>query len=208
MNLLNFMARFYHGSLCIRASCLATAWLFAPVRASAAPAVRTPESLDPRLPAFIKAKEQQARSLAKELNITVAPGVWKAFEYYERGDWAAATNQFEKLKARNDRYVGSSYDKTISTPVWQTLVEVCTACDAFAFGEPKFARAFGDDIITSIPRGSVYFGGTDPGRGLVTALCKSHASGDPFFTITQNALADENYLIYLRACFENGIFQL
>ena len=34
-----------------------------------------------------------------------------------------------------------------------------------------------------------------------TALSRSHATGDPFFTITQNALADGTYLEYIRATF-------
>lgn len=65
----------------------------------------------------------------------------------------------------------------------------------------KFIDAFSRDVIDSIPRGSVYFGGTDYGRGLITALCKSHADADPFYTITQNALADGSYLAYLRATY-------
>jgi hypothetical protein len=56
-----------------------------------------------------------------------------------------------------------------------------------------------------MPRGSIYFGGTDPGRGLVTALCKSHAKADPFFTITQNALADGRYLDYIREIYGEKI---
>ena len=52
----------------------------------------------------------------------------------------------------------------------------------------KYAIAFGNDIIQSIPDGSIYFGGTDPGRFVVTALMESHADGKPFFTLSQNPL--------------------
>jgi len=65
--------------------------------------------------------------------------------------------------------------------------------------------AFGKGIIRSIPPGSIYFGGTDTGRGLITALSKSHAKGDPFFTVTQNALTDGRYLEYLRAMYGDVI---
>jgi hypothetical protein len=164
------------------------------------------ETLDPRLPNFIKAKEQQARALARDLKLTVAPGVWKTFDLFERGDWAAAADQFNRLMLSNGQYEGSHNDKTVRTPVWQPLIEVYTGCQPFVLGEPKLARIFGDEIITSIPPGSIYFGGTDPGRGLVTALCKSQEDGDPFFTITQNAFADENYLIYLRRMYGTRIY--
>lgn len=177
--------------------------LFADASAGAAP---SPESLDPRLPVFIKAKEQQARALAKELDLKIPAGVWKVFELYGRGEWAAATNQFESLKQRNGQYEGSKDDPAIHTPVFQTLIELVTACDEFAFGEPKYARAFGDGIIQSIPRDSIYFGGTDPGRGLVTGLCKSQIDADPFFTISQNPLADSNYLVYLRTMYGKKLY--
>jgi hypothetical protein len=80
------------------------------------------------------------------------------------------------------------------------------AAAQFALGEPKYAFAFGQGIIGSIPPGSIYFGGTDPGRGLVTVLCRSHETGDPFFTLTQNALADRTYLRYLREIYGGSIF--
>src|SRR6516162_4975054 len=95
-----------------------------------------PESLDSRLPGFIKAKEQQARALTKELELKTPAGVWKVFELYGHGEWAAATNQFARLKQRNGQYEGSKDDPSIHTPVFQTIIEVVTACDSFAFGEP------------------------------------------------------------------------
>jgi hypothetical protein len=98
------------------------------------------------------------------------------------------------------------YRPVMASPLRQPLAEVEMACEHFENGEPKYARAFGDDIIASIPKGSIYFGGTDPGRGLVTALVKSHVNGDPFFVLTQNQLADLNYLVYLRAMFGKKLY--
>ena len=86
------------------------------------------------------------------------------------------------------------------------MLETQLACEQFALGEPQYARTFGQDIINSIPPGSIYFGGTDPGRGLVTLLCKSQETGDPFFTITQNALADNLYLNYLQVIYRSWIY--
>jgi hypothetical protein len=66
--------------------------------------------------------------------------------------------------------------------------------------------AFGTNIIASIPAGSIYFGGTDPGRFIITALCKSQVKADPFFVLTQNALADGTYLDYLRSMYGDKIY--
>src|SRR5437016_4645026 len=166
-----------------------------------APAKPGPEALDSRLPAFIKAKEQQARSLARTLDVKVSPDIWKAFELFSRADWQAATNHFDRLLKRYDQEESAVPDETLRTPVWQPILEVSMACELFAFGEPKYARAFGDDIIATIPKGSIFFGGTDSGRGLVTALSRSQIDGDPFFTLTQNGMADDNYLTYVRQMY-------
>jgi hypothetical protein len=88
----------------------------------------------------------------------------------------------------------------------QTGKETYGAVEAFAVGNEKYSKAFGDDVIQSIPVGSIYFGGTDPGRFIITAMCKSQTTGDPFFTLTQNALADGSYLNYLRSMYGHKIY--
>jgi tetratricopeptide (TPR) repeat protein len=166
----------------------------------------SPASLDPRLRTFIKSKEGQARSLAKELRIEVPEDCWKAFELYRDGDWLKASNHFSRLRQRHLQHEGGQKQEWLASPIWQPLAEVDMAYDQFAAGGATFANAFGDGIIGSIPRGSIYFGGTDAGRGMVSALSKSHIEADPFFTLTQNALADESYLSYLRHMYGGMIY--
>ncbi len=90
---------------------------------------------------------------------------------------------------------------------WAVVNEIGAALEEFAAGEEQYAIAFARDIINSIPAGSVYFGGTDSGRFLVTALSRSHANGEPFFTVTQNALADHrSYLRYVRGMYGSRIY--
>jgi hypothetical protein len=67
-------------------------------------------------------------------------------------------------------------------------------------------RRFGRDIIDSIPTNSIYFGGTDPGRFLISAFSESHRDGRPFFTVTQNQLVDGTYLDYLRGMYGNALY--
>jgi hypothetical protein len=139
------------------------------------------------------------------LNLQVAPEIWTFFAHATNGDISGTTNTFSRLKWRMNQYSGSYGDLTVSTPVWQTLIEVQTAYEAFADGGIKYPLLYGDGIIDSIPPGSIYFGGTDPGRGLVTALCKSQINGDPFFTLSQNPLADARYQQYLRFMYGDRI---
>jgi hypothetical protein len=158
------------------------------------------------LTTFCEAKEQQARALATNLNLTVSPDIWDYFKAAKQGDWLGVSNAYAQLKPRAGQYIGSVNDSTVNTPIWQTIIEVEIAYESFAMGGTKYPLAFGEGIIQSIPAGSIYFGGTDPGRGLVTALCKSQIKGDPFYTLTQNALAGELYMVYLRSMYGKRIY--
>ena len=91
---------------------------------------------------------------------------------------------------------------------WEDVKEVwgmfdCLASDVEA--DKRFVT-LGQEIIHSIPAGSIYLGGSDPGRWTVTALQTSHVNGDPFFTLTQNAMADGSYLEYLRGMYGTKIY--
>jgi hypothetical protein len=160
----------------------------------------------PQLLSFSAAKEQQARQLAKDLDLQLSPDIWRFFAAAKQGDWPAATNVYAQLRLRAGQYSDSTNDVAVAGPVWQTVIEVEMSFEAFASGGKKYPLAFGEGIIQSIPAGSIYFGGTDPGRGLVTALCASQPEGKPFYTLTQNALADMRYLEYLRAMYGRRIY--
>src|SRR5207245_10658915 len=88
---------------------------------------------------------------------------------------------------------------------WSTALEVWGAFEVFAGGGEKYFAAFGKDTIASISPGSIYFGGNS-GWFAITALCKSHVQGNPFFTVTQNALADGSYLRYLQSMYGKSIY--
>ncbi len=155
---------------------------------------------DDRLRAFFSAKEAQARELAKTSDLTPTEDVWRYFAAGNQGNWTKATNLWQALRARAHQYEGTKADARIDA-VWSPILETELAWEQFANWQEKDVLAYGNDIIRSIPPGSIYFGGTDPGRGVITAMSEAHASGKPFFTITQNALADNTYLDYVRKMY-------
>lgn len=186
------------GASCSRAAILGRQ----PDSTNAPAAVR----LTPQLLAFVKAKEQQARADTK--GETVSPDVWAYFAAAQRGDWRETTRLWESMSERSGQYQtpkGGKSDDTVRNTAWQPILEVDLGLRAYVTGDPEFADAFGYGIINAIPTGSIYFGRTDPGRGLPTALAKSQIQGDPFFILTQNALADSSYLAYLRRMYGSKI---
>lgn len=160
--------------------------------------------LPPQIRAFIEAKEAQARKDTQAAGEAVAPEVWEFFAAAKAGNADKAGKLWEILAGRSGQYEISSQKAPftdVRNAAWSPAVEVSLAIQAYANSDAKFCDAFGQGIIKSIPPGAIYFGGTDPGHGLVTALCKSHIDADPFFTLTQNALADGRYMEFLRRMY-------
>jgi beta-lactamase regulating signal transducer with metallopeptidase domain len=165
--------------------------------------LKSPE-VSAQLKAFVAEKEAQARAGTNEVS------VFKSFfAAADRGDWLAVSNAFAELRSHAGQYEQTDkakIDERLRGAAWQAVLEIWGAFDAFGEGDEKYSALFGNDIIASIPAGSIYFGGTDAGRFIVTALQKSHVKADPFFTLTQNAMADSSHLDYLRGMYGDRIY--
>jgi len=175
---------------------------------SAPPSQPSSESkLPPPISSFIAAKEKHAQMLAEKLKLKVHDDYWTFFRQARGGDWLAADRTYESLRKRIFQDEESKNDPRFDRTVWQTVVEVSMVLEAYTptNNASKWSTAFGEGIVKSIPRGSIYFGGTVTGQGLPTAFSKSHADGDPFFTLTQSALADGHYLDYIRVTYGGKI---
>ena len=155
--------------------------------------------LDPRLAKYFMTKEREARTLAKQLNLQVQPEVWDYFDAGSRSDWATANKLFDGISRKWRQGVNTS---AMAGPV----LEAVLAYEGFSSMEMKFVESFARDIIDSIPPGSIYFGGTDPGRGLVTAFVRSLPEARPFFVLSQNPLGDRTYLDYVRAMYGQRLY--
>ncbi len=164
--------------------------------------LKDPEAVA-QLKQFVAEKEAQANASTNKM-----PGEFKRFfAAAEGGNWIVVSNMFYDLARRNGQFESSGEPEwqLRGTP-WEAVKEIWGGFDAFGEGDEKYSAAFGRDIIASIPPGSIYFGGTDPGRFVVTAMCRSQVGGDPFFVLSQNPLADGTYLDYLRDMYGDKIY--
>lgn len=159
---------------------------------------------------FIAEKCAQVRSEVRAPEHEMGLETTSLFTAAENGYWGGVRESLAAMHkaAREGRSGDSGSRSQVVYPVeWAVVNEIGAALEEFAAGEEKYAIAFAKDIIASIPPGSIYFGGTDPGRFLVTALSRSHDKGDPFFTLTQNALVDyRSYLRYVRGMYGSRIY--
>ena len=154
---------------------------------------------------FIEQKEQFALALAKKLGVEPDRPTLEYFRHAKRGEYRAASRIYQELRERGGK-LESPKHVGLLLPLWDPLLEVQLALDAYAAGAGKFATSYGEGIVHSIPRGSIYFGGTDPGRGLPAAFFKPSGGDDALFMVSQNQLADGQYFNYLRAAFGGKIY--
>lgn len=161
------------------------------------------ETISTQLKSFVAEKEAQANSATNKMR----PEFRTFFAAAQRGDWLTVSNMFWDLGRRTGHFEGNGHpDYNLRGTQWEAAKEIWGAFDGFFVGDKKYSSAYAREIIDSIPAGGIYFGGGDPGRFLVTALQKSHVNADPFFTLTQNALCDSNYLEYARVMYGGKIY--
>jgi len=182
--------------------CLGLAAGCAKKKSSSWESIKNPEVVA-QLKSFVAEKEAQANAATNE----AAPAFAPFFAAADRGDWLAVSNAFQDLRQHAGQYENSGKtDERLRGPKWQAIIEIWGAFYYFGAGDEKYSAAYGNDIIASISPGSIYFGGTDPGRFLITGMEKSQVNADPFFLLTQNALADGTYLEYLRSMYGDKIY--
>ncbi len=154
-----------------------------------------------RVERLFAAKEAQALKFAKSDGRPQAPEVWPFFEAGIRGNWQRVDALYTSMSARSYAFENATLDDRLKSPVWQTVNESFHAYKQCVNGDPHYIRLFSDSIMKVVPRGSIYFGGTEAGRWLPTLFSDSHEKGRPFYVLTQNQLADGLYLQYLSAMY-------
>lgn len=154
-----------------------------------------------QLESFAAEKESQARALALADGRQLPPEAEEFFTAIKNANWEEATNGYAEAKYFTENDLPNNCGSW-----WQPVLETYGAAEQFTLGDPKYAAIYGNDIIQSIPPGSIYFGGTDPGRFVVTMMQKSHEKGDPFFGLSQNPLTDTTYLEYIRSIYGGKIY--
>ena len=151
---------------------------------------------------FASDKRALTETIGKKHGIEVSAQVKKFFDAVEAGDWATTSNLFYKLEAGNRQQAGVGWSPP---PFWGAIHDTFGVYELINGWNAKYLDEFGRAIVRSIPPGSIYFGGTDGGRFAVSLFCE-HTEGRPFFTLTQNALADNTYLGYLNDMYGGRIY--
>lgn len=182
-----------------RIPALAIAGLLIPVLAMAA----TPDFAQ-TVRDFSANRHQLIQELSTKLNRPLPPAVEPFFQAAIAGDWASVSNLYAQLKSKGEcQTAPPELQNELWAPIHETfgLYEVWTGSKE----DSNLISMFAEPILASMPAGSIYFGGTDAGRFAVTAV-NDLQSPPPAFCLTQNGLADNSYMAYLRAVYGDRIW--
>ena len=153
---------------------------------------------------FSANRHRLIQELSTRLDLPLPPETESFFQAAEAGDWPAVSNQFAALKTDDPCHpVREALMNELWAPIHETLglYEVWIGLQE----NPALASRFADPILDSMPAGSIYFGGTDAGRFLITAV-NALREPPPVFCLTQNGLADNTYMAHLRALYGDRIW--
>src|SRR5262245_37416951 len=115
---------------------------------------------------FIAEKCSQMRAETRAPDHPMSPESSSFFTAVERRDWPGLFDAIAAMDRTMREGKSQAAPCAIYPVEWAVVNEISAALEEFVAGEEQYAIAFGRDIINSIPPGSIYFGGTDPGRFL------------------------------------------
>ncbi|MBN1671697.1 MAG: M56 family metallopeptidase [Kiritimatiellae bacterium] len=157
--------------------------------------------LESTLRAFAAAKEAQAEGLARTQSFELTPELRAFFDAAARANSNRVDALFRQLQQQRDLGQQAAGSTVLTTALWQTVLETWGADREFtAWSSNALLSSYADDVLSAIPDGSVYLGGTDPGRFVITAFHQTRHAPD-IQILTQNGLADAGYMEYLRALY-------
>jgi hypothetical protein len=162
----------------------------------------TAADVDPRLKEFAKLKRQQMGELAARLHLEVPVEARGFFKAAEAGDRIAVSNSFERIRpsaGTNGPLAGLR--NLLYVPIHETF----GAYAEFDEWDGATLQKFADGVLRSLPSGSIYLGGSDWGRFIITAV-RDVARSPDISIVTQNGMGDGSYMEYLRQFYGNRIW--
>jgi hypothetical protein len=161
--------------------------------AAALPAESAEQLVARRAAQFARSRREVLHGIAGKLNINVPADVEHYFAAAEAGDWQQLQALFNKMWAeRKVQPHSPELDQ-----LWAPVLASFNAFEQAHLWPAKEYLDYGNAILDSLKPGMVYVGGTDPGRGIPELLNETSES-ENHVVITQNGLADNTYMDYLR----------
>jgi len=146
---------------------------------------------------FARDRLRILRAMAKRKDIELPPEAERFFNAVAQGRWDELNDLYKSLAGLRDSPEGEKLRS-----LWGPILETLLIAECAHLWPAQKLLDYGQATIGSLPPGTVYVGGTDPGRGIPTLLNET-SQGDRHIVITQNGLADGSYLDYLKFLYND-----
>lgn len=146
---------------------------------------------------FSKEQHDRVDKLSKQLDLPLSASVSNFFIAAESSSWQTISNRFNAFLLTDNRKDGII--PMVQNELWAPIIETLGAHEVLNDWreDDTLLKMFYEPILASMPQGSIYMGGTDAGRFVITAAANVLRHTD-VYCITQNQFADPNYLAFLR----------
>jgi hypothetical protein len=142
---------------------------------------------------FARSRRKLARELAAHFKVPISDEMERFFDAAEAGRYEEMTSIYKSLRKQRE----SGADGINYGPQWRTIIETQGVADAAHDWPAQKLLDYGSGVLGSLRSEMVYVGGTDPGCFIPTLLNETSEEGRRVM-FTQNGLADNTYLDYVR----------
>ena len=146
---------------------------------------------------------EAAKGLAAELNLSLPAEAHVFFHAAVTGDWASVSNSFTRLSNCDQ----GGRHPALMNELWPPVHEAIGAWEIWRGWQKDsdLLAMFHEPVLSSMPAGSVYFGGTAHGRFVITAL-NQLSNPPPLVCIAQRELSNNTYVSYLRTVYSEDLW--
>lgn len=141
---------------------------------------------------FLHHQREVLRAYARELGIPVPVELEAFFDLAQTGSWDDLQRTYGELseRVRNGEFPDEA------RALWPAVLETFGVIEVTHRWPAQSLLDYGQEVLGSLPPGTIFVGGTDAGRFIPTFL--NATEGNSHVVLTQNSLADQSYLQYAR----------
>jgi tetratricopeptide (TPR) repeat protein len=161
-------------------------------RSTPARAQSAEEIVSSKVASFVRSRREVVHAMATHFGVAVPRDVEQFMDLAEAGRWDELNALFKAMQGRPGETAGSGGVEFF----WPAIVETHGVVKAAQTWPAQKLLEYGNAILSALLPEMLYVGGTDAGRFIPTLLNET-SDGARHIVLTQNALADNNYLRYL-----------
>jgi hypothetical protein len=160
-----------------------------------------------KLAQFGRSRRELAKRLAERHKIQISADVERFFQAVEIGNWQAIKAAFDQIDGGEDNAGWTNKRRPEVNQLWPAIIDAYGVAEQVHLWPAQQLLDYGNAALNALSPGMVYVGGTDNGRW-IPELLNETSDGERHIVITQNGLAADDYLDYVRLQYDGSMTTL